>query len=472
MERPNILIIYTDQQRWDALHANGNPDIQTPHLDRLAADGANFARHFVQNPVCMPSRISFLTGQYPRHLGITHMGVPVPEDTPVLPRLLAPYGYFSANFGKLHFLPHANRDPRVPHPRYGFDQTEISDEPGVYEDAYRAWVRRHAPEQLDFLSVGLPPATAVWQQTMGVTDTVRHPAAAGRADFKGAIPFPGADAYTHSAFVAARTQDFLRRQDGSRPFLCIAGFYSPHAPWVVPQTFLDRYEPDTFTLPTFPPEVDARRAEDPSTDADFSDARLRSARHGYYAMVTEVDHYVGEILVTLEAQGLADNTVVVFTSDHGEWLGEHLRYGKGYPGDDAVSRVPLLMRGPGIPAGVTVDGMAEAVDVLPTLLDLAAIQTPPAVQGRSLLPLLRGEDGGRADVLMEHTGWKTLRSARVRYVVHDDGRELLFDLDAPWGEYRDVAGDAAYAGDLAEMRRRLVLRLLQAERPLPRVWPY
>ncbi|HET7772054.1 MAG TPA: sulfatase-like hydrolase/transferase, partial [Chloroflexota bacterium] len=155
MRRPNILILYTDQLRWDALGANGNPDVKTPNLDRLAQAGLTFRRFIVQNPVCMPSRVSFLTGQYPSTLGITHMGVPVPEDTLTLPRMLKPYGYRCANVGKLHFLPHANRDHREPHPRYGFDQLEISDEPGCYEDAYRAWVKRKAPEYLDAVSPGL-----------------------------------------------------------------------------------------------------------------------------------------------------------------------------------------------------------------------------------------------------------------------------------------------------------------------------
>lgn len=122
MRRPNMLILYTDQQRWDALHANGNADIQTPNFDRLAGEGLNFDHCFVQNPLCMPSRVSMLTGKYPSTLGITHMGVPVPKDTLTLPRLLRPYGYTSANFGKLHFLSHANRDHRNLHPDYGFDR--------------------------------------------------------------------------------------------------------------------------------------------------------------------------------------------------------------------------------------------------------------------------------------------------------------------------------------------------------------
>jgi len=315
-QKPNILIIYTDQQRWDALGANGNTDIQTPNLDRLAQEGVNFDHHFVQNPVCMPSRISFLTGQYPSTLGITHMGVPVPEELVTLPKLLGQYGYHTANIGKLHFLPHANRDHRKPHPSYGFDQLEISDEPGPYEDAYQAWVRYSAPDQVDKISVGLPPASAVWYETMGIEDRVHHPLqdepedqSVGRSDFKGAIPFPGSDDVTHSAFVGQQTISYLQqRSQNSQPFLSIAGFYSPHAPWVVPQKYLDRYDPATLTLPDYPPDIDEQRTAD-----HYSDEQLRSACHGYYAMISEVDEYVGQILDTLEETGQAENTIVVFT---------------------------------------------------------------------------------------------------------------------------------------------------------------
>ncbi|MCB0064168.1 MAG: sulfatase-like hydrolase/transferase [Caldilineaceae bacterium] len=478
MIRPNILLIYTDQQRWNALGTNGNPDIQTPNLDRLAAQSSNFDHYFVQNPVCMPSRASFLSGQYPSTLGITHMGVPLPPATVTLPRLLRNYGYRSANIGKLHFLPHANRDHRVPHPDYGFDELEISDEPGPYEDAYRAWIRRTQPDQLPHLSVGLPPAAAVWYKTMGIADVVPHPSAtlgegSGRFDVKGAIPFPGDDSATHSAFVAQRTMDFLRRQRRSaQPFLCVAGFYSPHSPWVVPQRFLDQYDPDQLTLPSFPPEVDARRNADAPLETLYSDAQLRSAHHGYYAMVSEVDFYVGQLLDTLDEQGLADHTIVLFTSDHGEWLGEHLRYGKGYPAHDCVSRVPLLMRVPGL-AARRVEQIVEAVDVVPTLLDCTGIPTPPHLQGESLYPLLRGQTGRRRNAaLTEFSGWKVLRTVNARYIAHAHGRESLFDLTAPWGEYRDLASDPAYAATLAHMRQLLITRLLEMERPLARVWPY
>lgn len=476
MKRPNILILYTDQQRWDALGANGNRDIQTPSLDRLAAQGINFDHHFVQNPVCMPSRASFLTGQYPSTLGITHMGVPVPPETVTLPRLLKQYGYRSGNIGKLHFMPHANRDHRESHPSYGFDCLETSDEPGCYEDAYYAWVRAKAPDQIDKISVGLPPNARVWRETMSINDPVVHP----EERFpKKALTFRADDDLTHTAFVADQTMAFIDRE-AAGPWCCIAGFYSPHSPWVAPQRFLDLYDPEHLTLITGITGASDAGADDKSRDSlerATGEPEIRAAHHGYYAMVSEVDHHVGRILDHLDATGQTDDTVVVFTSDHGEWLGEHGRYGKGYPGDDSVSRVPLVIRWP---AGVETDGrrettVVEAVDVLPTLLDCAAIQLPPHLQGESLMPLLRGATspgGGDDSALMEHRGWKTLRTGRFRYLVEADGSEKLFDLDHDPKEYHDVARTAEYAADLAGMRHRLLRRLIEIERPLPRTWTY
>ncbi len=471
MNRPNILILYTDQQRWDALGVNGNDEIVTPRLDALAETGCNFRRHFVQNPVCMPSRVSMLSGRYPSSLGITHMGVPVPEDLMTLPRILKQYGYRTANIGKLHFLPHANRDHRLPHPAYGFDQLEIADEPGVYEDAYRAWARSKAPEQMDGISAGIPPASRLWQRTMGVEDGIAHRGDPdGRYDFDRGIPFAADDGLTHSAFVGERTIDFIQKAD-AQPFFCIAGFYSPHAPWYVPQKYLDLYDPAELALPRFPAAIDSQRPQEP--DAPFSDQQLQRARQGYYAMISEVDHYVGRILDALDAAGKRDETIVVFTSDHGEWLGEHLRYGKGYPADDAVSRVPLIIDAPGKHCADARDGIVEAVDIAPTLLDLAAIQIPPWMQGQSLAGCLAGTAEPEKDsALTEGAGWKSLRAERFQYLVHADGVERLWDLEHDPGAYDDVAAAPEYADALADCRHRLLTRLLEMEQPRSRSWTY
>jgi len=459
MKRPNILILYTDQQRWDALGANGNPEILTPHLDRLAAQSVSFDNCFVQNPVCMPSRISFLTGQYPSQLGITHMGVPVPEDTPTLPRLLGGSGYFCANIGKLHFLPHSNRDHRLPHPDYGFDYLAVSDEPGCYEDAYRAWVRRIAPEELGNLSPGLPPAAAVWQDTMGICDGIQHPI--DRLPMK-AVPFAGRSDLSHSAFVGETTREFLATPP-PQPFLCIAGFYSPHDPWIVSNEYLNKYDPSNLTL---------SQTLDEETFNGVNNHR--SIKHGYYAMVSEVDQQVGGILAALERSGQADNTIIIFTSDHGEWLGLRGKYGKGYPGDDSVSRVPLLIRFPSsynIPPR-RMSQIVEAVDVLPTLLEASGTQIPPFVQGTSLLELIRRGSHSKNTALMEGTGWKSLRTESHRYIVHADGTERLFDLFTDPEEENDIHATEAGQRNLGEVRKLMLQRCLMAERPRARIWPY
>ena len=466
MRRPNILILYTDQQRWSALGANGNREIQTPNLDRLAAEGVNFDRCFVQNPVCMPSRVSFLTGQYPSTLGITQMGIPVPTDTATLPALLHSYGYHSANIGKLHFLPHANRDHRIPHPSYGFDHLEIADEPGCYPDAYRAWVGHHAPDQLDLVSLGLPPATSVWQKAIGTHDGIAHPSERFPIE---AQAFRGRSDLTHSAFVAEQTIEFLRSQR-DRTWLCIAGFYSPHSPWVAPRKFLDLYDPERLSIPTFPPEVDAKRA-----GTDFDDAGLRTARHGYYAMISEVDHHVGRILSTLDELSLGEETIVVFTSDHGDWLGNHLKHGKGYPAPDVVSRVPLLIRWPRLAAsGRTVHGLVEALDIVPTLCDLMGMQVPPHLQGQSLASVLHGraDSTKRRSALTEQQGWKAIRTDRYRYLCESNGRESLWDVETDPDEYHNLADEPAFASVVAEHRAEMLRHLLESERGRTRIWPY
>jgi arylsulfatase A-like enzyme len=465
--------LHTDQQRWDALGAAGTDAIRTPNLDRLADRGVRFSRAFVQAPVCMPSRASYLTGRYPSENAIFTNGVPLPEDVRTLPEYLGPRGYTTANVGKLHFLNHSDRDHTQPHPSYGFDHLEISDEPGCYPDAYRAWVAKRDPDALDGISVGLPPA-AESRQPPSVTEGIAHP----EPRFpKEPVPFGADDDLTHTAFVARRTIDYLREHRDDR-FLCVSGFYSPHSPWVVPQRFLDAYDPDDLPVPDLPDRLEERRAgidTDSPYTGTFSGAERRGAYHGYYAMVTEVDHWVGRILDALEDLGLREETLVLFTSDHGEDLGDHLRYGKGYPAWDTISRVPLLAAGPGVEGGRVVDDLVELVDLVPTLIDAAGGPVPSDLQGQSLVPALAGEGGVDRDaVLTEDDDGKVLRTDRYRYAVGVDGEERLFDLREDPGEYDDVSDDPDYRDALGDCRHRLLRRLatVDAERQRERTAPY
>jgi arylsulfatase A-like enzyme len=468
MKRPNILMLHTDEQRFDTLGANGNSIIKTPNLDKLAHEGVNFTHCFAQNPVCMPSRISMMTGQYCSSLGITQMAIKVPENTLTVQKLLKQYGYATALIGKLHYLPHANRDHRWPHPSYGFDHMELSDEPGCYEDAYRAYVRKKDPSQLDSISLGLPPASRKWQEVMGIQDGINHP----KREIEIAYPFKGRSDCTHSAFVGEQTIEYLHtRQTDSIPFFCFSGFYSPHPPLVAPNEYFDLYSEDEMPIPAFSPEINAQR-----TEMCFSDQEIRKSTLGYYAMVSEVDHWIGRIMDALEKSGLKDTTVVVFTSDHGEWLGEHLKYGKGFWAPDVISHVPLIFLVPKAlqgQSGTLCAEIVECVDIVPTLLGLAGVPQPPCIQGR-VLPVAADVSAGTSDgcALTEAYGWKSFRMDKHRYVISATEGELLFDLETDPFEYNNIANKSESAVVLAEARRQLINRMLRIENPVERAWVY
>ncbi len=467
----DVLLLHTDQWRWDALGVLGSPAL-TPHVDRLVAEGVHFDHAVVQSPVSMPSRVSLLTGRYPSALGITAMGVPVPEDTETLATVLARRGWRTANIGKLHFRPHANRDHASWHPAYGFDVLRLCDEPGVYEDDYRAWVRAVAPDALDRISIGLPPAAAQYQALMGLEPGVMHPDDGPREDFDGPHEFGAEESLTHSAWVATAVLEHLAALPADQPSFCIANFFAPHPPFYVPRRFLDLYDRESLPLPALDED---ERARQPGTALD--DDRLRAIRHGYYAAISELDHHIGRILAGLEASGRASRTLVLLLSDHGEWLGDHLRLAKGYPADDPVSRVPLVLRWPSAPVrpGTTVGTVVELVDVVPTVLELVGVPVPPAVQGRSLVPALRGEPLDRLEVAVtEHEHWTSVRSATHHYLVHADGSERLWDLRVDPTEHHELVptGGAAVEEVLARHRHLLLQRQLESRRGLARTFPY
>lgn len=274
--------------------------------------------------------------------------MPVPVDVDTLAGVLRRRGWRTANHGKLHFQPHANRDHTLPHPSYGFDVLKLSDEPGVYEDDYRAWVRSVDPTAVDSISIGLPPAAVQWQSMMGLDPRVMHPDDGPRADFDGPHPFGADESLTHAAWVATSVLEHLAALGGDQPSMCIANFFARHPPFYVPHRFLGLYDRDDLPLPALDEQ---ERTRQPSTR--LSDDRLRAIKHGYFAAVSELDHHIGRILDGLESLGRADRTVVVLLSDHGEWLGDHLRLAKGtrpttrWPGCPWSSGGPTASSDPG-----------------------------------------------------------------------------------------------------------------------------
>ena len=466
LKRPSILLLYTDQQRFDSLSCDGGPHAVSPNLDRLASQGVRFDGFHVNAVVCTPSRMSLLTGRYCSSIGIGWNGpsFPLGEAVPVN-QLLKPYGYETAQIGKLHFDPHARRDHRDPTPTYGFDRFVLSDEPGCYDDAYTKWVEAVAPGKLAKTRTKLPPAAFHYghpnynEQERGLP---------------GGYVFEGDEGLTHSSFVASETCRFIEEMgkdaERGRPFFAIAGFYAPHAPLNPPRRFLEMIDAKALPPPRMSEEERAR-----SRYKDTTPQTWRETAAHYYALCAHVDDCVGRILECLERAGRAEETIVIFTSDHGEYLGDHGRTGKGSPGHDCIVHVPFIMRYPGrFPAGKVVTDLVEGVDVVPTLLDYAGVQVPSFVQGRSLRQALEAADPApREDVFIESftspgmgslplTRRSTVKTRGFMYSCDDKGDEILCDRTADPGEGSNVVREAACAEALSDMRRRLAIRLQKA----------
>ena len=451
--RPNVVLLYTDQQRWDALGCAGNDLIHTPNLDALAAEGAVFTHTYCNSPVCMPSRQSMLSGQYPSSVGCTCNGVEMPEDVLTVQDVLGRAGYHTANIGKLHFLNHSDRDHREVHPAYGFDELLISDEPGCYDDAYIKWVAEKAPDEVENCRCTSPPAVK--------RDRIeKHPRATHQP-----YVFEGPEDLTHTAFVAEETARYIRERAGHGPFFVIGGFYAPHAPLNPPQKFVDMYDPAELPPPA------KKEGEGPF---DLTTEEWQRVKAFYYALVSHIDDQVGRVVEALEETGQWDDTIIVFTSDHGENLGDHGLIAKGMPAYDSCARVPLIVSYPNGFDGVgSREELIEGVDIVPTLLDYCGLQIPPIMQGRSFRPLLEGRDyEARTSAFIEHkfpfqAAQKSIRTDRYKYYVDARDNELLFDLKADPNEQEDVSANAEYAEAIQRCRHELLRRWFDVQQEYP-----
>lgn len=453
-KRPNVLLIYTDQQRYDSLRCLGNSLAITPNLDRIAERGALFQNFFVQNPVCAPSRMSMLTGRYCSSTTVGCNGHSLPDHLTPINHLLKPYGYHTAQIGKLHFNPHAKRCHKDPTPTYGFDTFILSDEPGCYDDAYTKWVESVNPEMLNKVRTSLPPAAFHYKQP----EYSNKP----RETHKPYV-FEGEENYTHSAFVTSEICNFIKKHK-NETFFAIAGFYSPHPPIDPPERFLDMYNIKDMPLPKVGENETFR-----SNLKDITSSGWQEIISYYLALVSHVDNCVGKIINVLEKENLFDNTMVIFTSDHGEYLGDHGRIQKGMPGHDCIIKVPLIISYPEkIKPGKNISQLTEAVDIVPTILDYCGIQTPRFVQGKSLKNLLDGKTTThKDDILVEFFrpyGIKqtTVRTNSYKYYYSTKGEEILFDLENDPFELENIVDKNTYSKILSDMRKRMAMRLMDA----------
>ena len=435
-DAPNILWICTDQQRWDTIRALGNSHIRTPNIDRLCAEGVAFTHAHCQNPICTPSRASFLTGMYPRYLNAcTNGNERWQNEAPLVTKTLADAGYDCGLAGKFHLTSaHGRIEPRL-------------------DDGYRVFHWSHHPHDS-------------WPQGHDYNDWLKargidHTATKKRLGY---IPTE----HHQTTWCADRAIDFMREQREG-PWLFSYNCFDPHPPLDPPKEFLDRFDLESLPLPAF---AESDLAEErglagvnfQSKAGRVPEKKQRLNLAKYWAMIELIDQNVGRMIEALEATGQRDNTVIIFTSDHGHMIGDHGLNNKGCRFYDGLVRVPLIWSCPKrFETNLRSDALVELTDIAPTLLELAGLEVPESMHGRSLKPILTGAaDAGEHREFVRCTFSETLRGPRsfgtmIRNrrhklcTYHGTGLGQLFDLVADPNEHRNLWDDPGHASIKAEL---------------------
>lgn len=423
---PNVVVFFTDQQRWDTTGVHGNPLGLTPNFDRMATHGTHVAHSFTCQPVCGPARACLQTGLYATANGCFWNGIPLPSDTKTLAHHFRAAGYSTGYIGKWHL---AASEPV----------------PSAERGGYEYWLAANVPEH-----------------TSDAYDTVLFDGANKR------VKLPG---YRVDAVTDAAIRYIDTHQD--TPFYLFVSYLEPHH-----QNRRDDYPaPDGYTEPYIgrwtPPDLAALGGS--------------AQRHlpGYYGMVKRLDEALGRLLDALKSLGLRDNTIVLFTSDHGcHFKTRNSEYKRSC--HDSSIRVPTAFCGPGFDAGGRIDELVSLIDLPPTLLDAAGLPVPQDMQGRSILPLLRGNRTEWPDdvfvQISESQVARAVRTKRWKYSAtapHAHGRihpgstsyvdEALYDLLADPYELNNLADSRSHADVITEMRGRLIRRMCAAGEPEPAI---
>lgn len=459
-DQRSVLFIVADDLNVALGSYGAYPTAHTPNLDRLAAEGVRFDRAYAQHPVCNPSRASFLSGLRPETTQVLHNYQElrhVVGDAVMLPEYFRQHGYFTARVGKVahgRYEDSVNWDisenaRRRPNDQYlpGADHSAVRDNSwadGSDDGMSRADV--FAPHGR---TGGLP---LTWR----ATDELEEETPDGRT---------------------ARRVIELLREHGDEPFFIAAGFHKPHQPWVAPASFFEQHPISGVELPQEPAD-DREDIPVPALvgypdDALHSDDQKRQAIAAYHATVTMIDHQVGLLLEALSELGLEESTIVVFVSDHGFHLGEHLGMWRKQSQFEESTRVPLIVRAPGIDGGTTSMGLVELVDLYPTLADLSGLPAPVGLEGTSFQPLLADPDRNWKSAIFSRsdrfsrpdrqhvTAGLSVRTDRYRYTEWtpasggDEVEAELYDLEADPREFDNLSQDPDHAALKDRLARKL-----------------
>ncbi len=416
-ERPNILLITTDQQRFDTLQCAGNPNIWTPHLNWLADNGIRFTNAYSDCPVCMPARVTMMTGQHAATHGVMSNKFRPEAVRPEysLPGLLTSAGYQTRLLGKTHFGPE-----RV---NQGFEHMEVE------EDYYRYMEKNQ--------QLGRPRGMGIGSNEHAPTFSTLAPE------------------HTATAWLAQRGCDFMETRDPSRPFFLQLNFHHPHPPFESPQEYWELYRDTAMPAPVYgnwstsesdiPPAFLGVTYELSMTQR-LAGKQLEQLRRAYYACVTEVDYQLGLLFAQMHELNIFENTIVIFTSDHGEMLGDHFMGGKCVPFEASV-HIPLLIRMPGTLRnhhrpwrGVTNDALVCLADILPTCLNFADVPIPEeaGVEGIDMLAVAR-QEVARERLFLDCMYMHAVREGDYKLCRETlQGHELLFNVAEDPYDTRDL----------------------------------
>lgn len=439
-DRPNILLIMTDQQRGDCLGVAGHPVVQTPQLDEIAGKGTRFNRAYTTCPSCIAARRSLMSGQFPTSHGMVGYAAHQ-EWNPgaTLPDELRKAGYQTAIVGRnMHQHPFRKR--------YGFEQMNIAGGVNMPDD-YSQWLRERVTSGSSYYGSG--PGHNDWIARPWHQDENLH----------------------QTNWTVDRALDFLERRDPTTPYFLTVSFLAPHPPLTPPAFYYDRYRNIDLPKPAIgnwcskpdpklaSPRVDASRI-------DLNPEAFASMQAGYFGLINHVDDQLRR-LFNPPTTMIDRNTVVIFTSDHGEMLGDHHMFRKSEPYQGSAC-VPMIFSAPGlgIDQSVVRDEAVCLEDIMPTCLELAGVPIPDCVDGKSLVPLLKGQKTTKANLWREYIFGE--HSPNAHYVTDGrykfvwrvaDGSEQFFDLSKDADELRNLVNIAKHKTLVATWRKRLVEHL-------------
>lgn len=450
----NVVLICADQWRGDCLSVAGHPVVKTPYLDGLAESGSRFTNAYSATPTCVPARMSLITGLAARNHGRVGYQDGVSFNVKkTLPREFSKAGFQTQAIGKMHYYP--ERD------RVGFDDVILHDgflhhsrqgrRPVDLYDDYLVWLRQQEGENAvaDYFDDGIDCNSVV------------------------ARPWSKSEALHPTNWVVTEATQWLYRRDITRPFFLYLSFHRPHPPYNPPAWAFEQYLGLGDHVPfvgEWAEEFDTFR-QDNRPDAfvaQYDQPTLNRARAGYYGNITHVDHQINRFIETLNEFGLGDDTVICFTSDHGEMLGDHNMWRKGYPYEGSA-RIPLILAGAGIAPGRIIEPVVELRDIMPTLLAAAGIDTPQDIDGVSLMPNIsvgsetpqrniREYLHGEHAILNQSMQW--IRADEWKYVwLSETGAEQLFNLKADPDECTDLAKLDGSQTVLRSLRSALITEL-------------